>query len=238
VAYVRPVFVLVHSTLLGPASWADVADQLAGAGEEVVVPSLLGIADGPPPCWPRVVDAVVEDLEKLPPDREVVLVLHSNAGLFAPVLVEHAGRPVRSCLFVDASLPAQASATPAAAEDWLAMLRDKAVDGRLPPWSQWWDEADVASLYPDAATRARITAEESRLPLDYYEQDIPVPAGWDDRPCGYLLFGGHYESVADEARSRGWLVAELAGLHLHQVVDPAGVAQRLIAMADRLAARS
>ena len=78
-----------------------------------------------------------------------------------------------------------------------------AVDGRLPPWSQWWDEADVAPLFPDAETRARLTAEETRLPLDYYEQQIPVPPGWDATPCGYLLFGGLYEPVADEARRPG-----------------------------------
>jgi hypothetical protein len=83
-----------------------------------------------------------------------------------------------------------------------------------------------------------VSAEESRLPLDYYEQQIPVPAGWVATPCGYLLFGGFYEPVAAEAVDRGWLVDELSGEHLHQLVDPAGVAQRLITMADRLLATS
>jgi hypothetical protein len=238
VAYVRPVFVLVHSTLLGPASWAAVADQLTGAGEEVVVPSLLGFADGGPPYWPRVAAAVATALGGLSPEREVVLVLHSNAGLLAPVLVVHVGRPVRACLFVDASLPARGSATPVASEEWLAQLREKAVDGRLPPWSQWWDQDEMAELYPDAETRARVSAEEPSLPLDYYEQQIPVLSGWAAGPCGYLLFGGFYVPIAAEAADRGWLVDELPGDHLHQLVDPVGVAQRLIAMADRLLATS
>jgi hypothetical protein len=154
------------------------------------------------------------------------------------VLVDHVGRPVRACLFVDAALPAQGSATPVATAEWLAQLREKAVDGRLPPWSQWWDQDELAALYPDAATRARVSAEESRLPLDYYEQQIPVPAGWVATPCGYLLFGGFYVPIAVEAAARGWLVDELAGDHLHQLVDPAGVAQRLTAMVDRLRAES
>jgi hypothetical protein len=230
----RPAFVLVHSTLLGPFSWAAVADQLTATGCDVRVPSLTDVGDGPAPYWPRVVAGVARAIDDLPADREVALVLHSNAGLFAPVLAEQAARTVRCCLFVDGSLPAQGDATPVASDERLETLRDMAVDGRLPPWSQWWDEADLASLYPDAETRARLIAEETRLPLDYYEQQIPVPPGWDARPCGYLLFGGFYEPVADEARSRGWLVDELPGLHLHQVVDPAGVARHLVAMTDRL----
>jgi len=39
------------------------------------------------------------------------------------------------------------------------------------------------------------------------------------------------------ARSRGWLVEELPGHHLHQLVDPEATADRLITMADSLALR-
>jgi hypothetical protein len=28
-------------------------------------------------------------------------------------------------------------------------------DGLLPVWARWWDDADVALLFPDAQTRAR-----------------------------------------------------------------------------------
>jgi hypothetical protein len=66
--------------------------------------------------------------------------------------------------------------------------------------------------------------------LSYYEQRIPVPAGWDDRPCGYLLFGPPYDRVARQARERGWAVDEIPGGHLHQVVDPDAVTARIIAM--------
>ena len=39
-----------------------------------------------------------------------------------------------------------------------------------------------------------MTAEEPRLPFAYYEQSVPVPAGWDDDvACSYLLFGPPYE---------------------------------------------
>ena len=64
-----------------------------------------------------------------------------------------------------------------------------------------------------------------------------MPAGWDDVACGYLIFGPPHDQVAADARSRGWLVEELAGQHLHQLVGPDATADRLITMADSLAER-
>ena len=204
---------------------------------ECVVPSLLDVADAGPPFWPRVVDVVNAAMSRLDRDSRVLLVAHSNAGLFMPLLVAHAVRPVRCCLFVNASLPAHARQTPVGPTQLLDFLRGKVSDGRLPPWTEWWDEEDVAPLFLDAATRAAVTAEQPRLPFAYYEQSVPVPAGWDGVACGYLLFGPPYDQVAADARSRGWLVEELAGQHLHQLVDPDATADRLITMADSLAER-
>jgi len=86
-------------------------------------------------------------------------------------------------------------------------------------------------MLPDPAVRAAVEAEQPRLPLSYYEQLIPGPAGWDAQPCGYLLFGPPYEQVANEAAARGWAVERIPGRHLHQVVDPGGVAERIAEMA-------
>jgi hypothetical protein len=41
-------YLLVHSPLVGPRTWAGVADRLGTAA----VPSLLDIGAGGPPCWP------------------------------------------------------------------------------------------------------------------------------------------------------------------------------------------
>jgi hypothetical protein len=232
-----PVFVLVHSPSVGPSTWAPVADRLRASGREAVVPSLREVGEGDPPFWPRVVEAVAEAIRGLGADQPVLLVAHSNAGLFMPVLVTEAAQPVHGCLFIDAALPARQESTPVASAEMLDFLRGKvADDGRLPRWTDWWDDADVAELFPDAATQAAVIADQPRLPLTYYEQRVPVPAGWDQTPCGYLLFGPPYDEVAAEARDLGWLVDELPGAHLHQVVDPDGTAARLIGMADRLTA--
>lgn len=224
-------FVLVHSPSVGPSTWAPVAERLAAQGATVIVPSLAGVASAGPPFWSRVAELVGAEIARLPEGRPVVLVAHSNAGLFVPVIVEAAPRPVAGCLFVDASLPARHGSTPVAVPELLDVLRAKAVDGVLPPWTSWFDEADVAPMFPDPQTRKATEADQPRLPLSYYEQRIPVPDGWDGQPCGYLLFGPPYEEIANEAAARGWAVERIPGLHLHQLVDPDGVAARIATMA-------
>ncbi|MFI8230132.1 alpha/beta hydrolase [Streptomyces sp. NPDC085900] len=227
----RPIFVLVHSPSVGPSTWRPVAERLAAAGYQVRVPSLLGVGSGDPPFWPRVVDAVRDDLRRVPADRPVVLVAHSNAGLFVPVTRAGLDHPVVGSVFVDAALPARSGPTSVATPELLDFLRPLAVDGRLPRWTDWWEEADVAPMFPDPSLRRTVVEEQPRLPLSYYEQRVPVPVGWDDHPCSYLLFGPPYDGLAAEARERGWRVAHLPGEHLHQIVDPVGSARHLVELA-------
>ncbi len=162
-----------------------------------------------------------------------MLVAHSNAGLLVPDVVQASRLPVMGCLFVDASLPSRTGPTPAASPERLAYLRTITTEGRLPQWTTWWDEDDVALLFPDQQTRSAVSAEQPRLPLSYYEQQIPAPAGWDHRPCGYLLFGPPYDRMAQESQERGWDVDQVPGGHLHQLVDPDAVTARILAMTAR-----
>jgi hypothetical protein len=226
------LFVLVHSPSVGPATWSPVAGELETRGYRAIVPSLLAIGAGGPPFWPRVVASVTAALAGTDPDERLVLVAHSNAGVFVPVIERGLARPVACCIFADATVPASGGYTPTAGEDFLPFLRGLAgPDGLLPPWSAWWDEEDVAPLFPSAAVREAVTSEEPRLPLAYYQEQVPAPAGWDDHPCRYLLFSPAYQDQAELARTRGWPVETVPGEHLHQVVDPAGVARALIALA-------
>ncbi|MBB4791947.1 alpha/beta fold hydrolase [Streptomyces nodosus] len=224
----QSVFVLVHSPSVGPSTWHPVAEHLTAAGHRVRVPSLPRLDTGAPPFWPRIADAVRDDLRQVPTDTPVTLVAHSNAGLFLPVIRSGLEHPVAGSVFVDAALPARTGSTPVAPPELLEFLRPMAVDGRLPRWTDWWDEADVAPMFPDPAVRRTVVEEQPTLPLSYYEQHIPVPDGWDDHPCSYLLFGPPYDDLAAEARTRGWPVAHLPGAHLHQTVDPAGTARHLL----------
>lgn len=224
-------FVLVHSPSVGPLTWAPIAQRLDAAGIRAIVPSLVGVADASPPFWRPVVSAVRDAIEQIPQDQPIVLVAHSNAGLFVPAIVGASPRRVAGCLFVDAALPSATGPTPVAPAELLDFLRPKVVDGRLPQWTEWWDESDVAPMFPDATTRSAVSAEQPRLPLSYYEDLVPVPADWDDRPCGYLLFGPPYEPLAKEASARGWAVEHVPSRHLHQLVDPETVAAVIVSMA-------
>lgn len=227
----QPIFVLVHSPSVGPSTWQSVAEHLTAAGYQVRVPSLLHIGTGAPPFWPRVVSAVRDDLQQVSVGSPVTLVAHSNAGLFVPVIRSGLDHPVTGSIFVDAALPARIGRTPVASPEVLEFLRPMAVNGRLPRWTDWWDEVDVAPMFSDPRMRKTVIEEQPTLPLSYYEQHIPVPDGWDDHPCSYLLFGPPYDNLAAAARERGWRVAHLPGAHLQQIIDPAGTARHLVELA-------
>ena len=228
-----PLFVLVHSPSVGPATWAAVAGRLAAAGCDVTVPSLLSVADGEAPYWPHVAEAVTAHLAGLPPDQPLALVAHSNAGLFLPVIRRGLAQSVTAAVFVDAALPARHGQTPVAPAELLAFLRGLAgQDGRLPRWTDWWDEADIAPMFADQRDREVIIAEQPRLPLAYYEEQVPVADGWDDdMQCGYIQFSEAYDGPAADASQRGWAVRTLPGEHLHQVVDPDATAALLLELA-------
>jgi hypothetical protein len=221
--------VLVHSPSVGPATWQPVAIELRARGRDVIVPSLLDVGTGDPPYWPRIVPAVRGALSATAPDRPVVLVVHSNAGLFVPAIRTGLVQPVVGSVFVDAALPARAGATPVVPDEYLELLRGKAdPGGRLPRWTDWFDEADVAPMFSDPTIRRTIVEEQPRLPLAYYEQAVPVTSGWDDHHCGYLAFGPPYDRLAAEAAERGWPVLTVPGRHLHQTVDPDAVSTAIL----------
>jgi hypothetical protein len=220
--------VLLHSPSVGPRTWQPVADELRRRGRAVVVPDLLGVATGSPPFWPAVRDAVTSAVADV--DTDLLLVPHSNAGLYVPVVTEALGGRVTGTVFVDAALPALEDSTPVAAADQLVFLRGLATDGLLPRWTDSFDARDVTRLFPDTETMTAVVAEQPRLPLSYYEQVIPAPAGWSKLPNAYLWFGVPYGEIAEEAGRRGWPVRRLPGEHLHTVVDPVGVADAVLAL--------
>lgn len=222
-------FLLVHSPSVGPSTWTPVAEVLRSRGHRAVVPSLVDVTAGPGPYWPRLVDQVTA---AAPPDGPVTIVAHSNAGLFVPLIAQALRGQVSRCLFVDAALPSRQGTTTAAEPEFLPFLRSIADEsGVLPRWTDWWDEDDVAALFPDDATRHVVVAEQARLPLAYYLEEIPVPAGWDHAGSAYLWFGEAYAAGAKEAGERGWPVARIPGEHLHQVCAPDAVADWLVASA-------
>jgi hypothetical protein len=221
-ACVPVVLGLLASPLLGPSVWQPVA-RLLRTSWAVVTPTVARQVSLAP-------DEVLRCLrEALPGDRDLVLVPHSNAGLYVPALTS--ARRVAGYVFVDAGLPAGYGRVRLAPPAFYGFLKQK-VDpaGLLPPWTRWWPQAEVAALIPDAAVRARVEREQRRLPLSYFGTSLPVPAGWDDRPGAYLAFGDTYAADRQRAARRGWPVSTLPGGHLHMLVDPERVAAEIDAL--------
>lgn len=232
----EPVIVLLHSPSVGPLTWRPVADRLTDRGHDVLLPSLLPVAAAPAPYWPTVVGLVRAAVGDSKPDRPVLLVAHSNAGLLVPVVADGLDRPLGGTVFVDAGVPAgEGRPTPVLDDDDLMGTLEELADGDgvLPRWTDWWGDADLAPLFPDEATRAAMTDEQPRLPLAYYQQLLPNPPGWTKQPCGYVLFGPAYDVVARDAAERGWPVEHVAGEHLHQLVDPPAVTDAILSVATK-----
>lgn len=222
-----PTYALLASQLLGPATWAPVAATLRERGHEVIVPPHA-------PVPPDSAAAALADLlAGLPPNRPLILVPHSNTGVYAGAIA--AVRDVAACIFVDARIPDPDVPTPLTQTPLREFLVPKAdPDGVLPPWTQWWDE-DVSALFPDPATMAAVVSQQRRLPLSYFtdaQPAVPLPSR-----CAYLAFGDTYAEELATARRSGWPVWTLPGQHLHQLTDPAAVADVLIAAAESLLAR-
>lgn len=208
------------------------AAELSRAGVRVVVPSLAGFTHGGPPYAPGLVRLAAGQVDAGPRD-DIVLVTHSGAGVFAPLLLEALAAPSATAVFVDAALPRGSLGASVVDAGFLPFLRGLARDGVVPPWPHWWPEEDLAPLFPDEATRRALTGEARPLPLAFYEETLPpLPEGWPPRRAGYLVFSEPYREEAAEAARLAWPVRELPGGHLHMVVSPAEVAAAITALAS------
>jgi hypothetical protein len=192
-------FLLVHPPLLGPAVWANCAAVLRAAGHRVVVPDLRRAVDPAAGWWSRWVDACAGEVGNVD-----LVAGHSGAGVVLPLIAE--ATAARSLAFVDAVVPSTGSVS-APSESLLAFVRALPSDDHLPPWTAWWSEDAVAEILPDPELRARITAEQPRLPTDFYDHPVPVPPQWTDgRAITYVRFSEAYEHDAAEATRRSWTV--------------------------------
>lgn len=228
------VFVLLHSPLVGPTTWALVGQQLQQRGLEVVIPTLVRADAGAVPYWEQHVQAVARAVAPVPPHQPLMLVGHSGAGMLLPAIRQVTRRPVAAYLFVDAGVPQDGKSRLDLFDqpDEADQFREAAVGGFLLPWSS----EDVHEVIPDATLRHRFVAELAPLPLAVYEEPLPVFADWPDAPCGYLRFGANpaYDASAAHAQQAGWPYRQLQGAHFHMLVDPVEVTTALLALLEQL----
>jgi hypothetical protein len=225
---------LVHSPLVGPASWDLVAADLAGRGYEVSVPDLTGtVAVGPPYCSRQ-----AEVIARGASGRPVILIGHSGAGPLLAAAGAIAGA-VQGYVFVDAGLPIPGKTwMETVPSDLAAQVLQMADDhGWLPPWPRWWGEQALAGLIPDPGARRRFADGCPRLPLAMFEEVYPPLPRWPDAPAAYLLLSEAYQDEAARARELGWPVTEQASHHLALLTDPGLVAGSLHDLLGRLSPR-
>jgi pimeloyl-ACP methyl ester carboxylesterase len=226
-------FSLIHSPLVGPLTWALVADELRQRGAEAIAPTLPDARAVSPPYWKRHAEAVAQTLQVLPPNQPLILVGHSGAGPLLPLIREATNLPVAAYIFVDAIIPQNGASRLDLFESREAVeqFRQSAVEGLLPTWA----EEDLREVIPDDDLRRRFVSELRPLPLAVYEEPLPVFVGWPDALCGYLRFSPIYHGQAKQARQSGWSYVEIEAGHFHMLVDPEAVAHALFKLAEQLA---
>jgi pimeloyl-ACP methyl ester carboxylesterase len=224
----EPVFVLIHSPLVGPTTWSPVARELERRGRKAVVPSLLEIADADAPQWRHASEAVCAATART--HDPIVLVGHSGGGLLLPVIADALSAEVAALVFVDSFLPPAGGSLPLGPPGFMDQLHALATDGVLPAWSDWFGEGAMRDLVPVDHLRTALEDEMPHLPLTYFEASMPLPDGWDTQPCAYLLLTGEpYGQSATDARGRGWPVAEIPGVqHLAIATEPTAVTDALL----------
>jgi hypothetical protein len=215
---------LVHSPLVGCATWDLVAAGLAGRGYRVSVPDLTGtVAAGPPYCS-RQAEVIASSASGKP----AILIGHSGAGSLLAAAGALLGQ-VRGYIFVDAGLPTPGQSwmetVPADLAAWLRGMAD--AQGWLPPWPQWWGEEALAELIPDPEGRRHFAAGCPRLPLAMFEEVHPPAPQWPDAPAAYLQLSEAYEEQAAKARELGWPVTQRVSHHLAPLTDPGLVTESL-----------
>src|SRR5260221_5339008 len=148
-------FVLVHSPLVGPLTWALAADELKRRGVQMIVPELTSDARSLP-YWKQHILAVERALEPVPKDRRLVLVGHSGAGMLLPAIRQYIDRPVAGYIFVDAGIPKNGwSRLDFFSRDHADTFRQAASGGFIPNWT----DPDLRDVILDNDVRRRFVAE-------------------------------------------------------------------------------
>ena len=217
--------VLLHSPLVGPATWNAVAPLLQARGHDVAVPDLTPIMTEDGPYYPALAEAAAAAITD-----PAILVVHSGAGALVPSIA--ALEAVRGAMFVDALLPHPGESWFGGVPEQLgAKLRSMAKNARLPPWHAWWPKGAMERLLPDRAAGATFLSQQHELPLAYFEEATPeIPL---TTPSAYLRLSEAYDADVDSAEAAEWPVLRLNLHHLAMLTHPQPVADAILLLAHQ-----
>jgi hypothetical protein len=145
----------------------------------------------------------------------------------------------RGIAFVDAVVPGEGPSYEASRE-FIDFIDSLPQDGPLlPPWHEWWGAEAIARLIPDEEMRGRIAADTPRVARSFYDDAVPLPAGWMKRPgCCFLQLSPAYNDDRARAEMYGWPTGRMDGQHLDVAVKPAAVGDALTDLIERTAGTS
>ncbi len=228
-------FVIVHSPLIGPYSLQPLAAQLQHQGHKIVIPSLLPALRRSSGFANAIALRVREAVSETDVADPLVLIGHSAAGAFLPVISSHLDREVQASVFVDARLPRRdASLADDDSPEEAQRRQEMAEDRLLPPWSEWFGEGAMTEVIPQDDKRKRFVAELQPIPIALFDEKISFSSNWPDAPCAYLRLSEFYKPLAREALAKGWAVIEIDGQHLQALTHPEEVADLLLEVLDQL----
>jgi hypothetical protein len=223
------LYVLIHSPLVGPLTWALVANQLREHGWDVLVPILKDVPDSTESFWHQYAESVTHALTHIPKNTFVTLVAHSGAGPLLPVIRHSLPNPIRAYVFVDAGIPRDGATRLdlMKSEDhaWATQFQEYLDGGGMFPN---WSVDDLQEVIPNESLRKQTVAEIHPRGLDFFTEPIPVFDKWPDAPCVYIKFSPSYEYSATQARQAGWPTYELEAGHFHMLVNAAAVTDLIV----------
>jgi hypothetical protein len=235
----NPVYLLIHSPLVGGLTWSLVADEIRQRGHSTVVPTLVDSPESDKPFWKQHAESVTPALSQVPQNQKLVLVAHSGAGPLLPVIRQGLPNPVQAYIFVDAGIPRDGATRldlmRAEDPEWARRFEESLQRGaRFPNWGA----QDLRAIIPDENLREQLVAEIRPRGLDFFTEPIPVFDDWPDAPCVYVQFSAPYQRPAAQARQAGWKMYELRAGHFHMLVDVPVVTEMIMRAVHAIAKTS
>ena len=222
-------FVLIHSPLVGPLTWAGVGAQLETSGHSVALPDLSPVLKSGRPYWEAIFARVRESVDDVRMKGSLTLVAHSAAGAYLSAIQEALDRDIAATIYVDARLPDPGkSLIDSGPPEMAGAIRSMADNGWLPPWNEWFGEAAMREVLPDDSLRYEFISQLLPIPLALFEETIPGVVGWSGKSAGYIYFGDVYETEVQLVQEMGWPTVRLEGQHLHMLVEPAAVTEAIL----------
>jgi hypothetical protein len=228
-------FAFVHSPLVGTVTWHPLVAALQAQGHTTISATLEDPADGETTWWQTHLTTAVQSLAGLP--SPYVLVGHSGAGALLPLIANALSQPPSAYLYVDAGVLWQPASRldmlytenshTTQAEAFEVFLKE---GGRFPEWT----DEQLRDLVAADDLRHALVASLRPKPLSFFTEVIPVPAQWEQVPCAYLQLSPTYQSYADAAAAKGWLVERIPTHHFAMLSNAPLIAETMIQMVRRL----